>query len=113
MGQFNLGECATTAANPRLGPQPGGVYGECETVPRLGPQPGGVYDWVVRCVQAMPGATPRELGVAFSPTDPGRIGKRLGYLERQAKIFRGNLRMCKSTGFLSDTWWPNPLDSGQ
>ena len=65
----------------------------------------GLIGWVVQCVHAFPGKTPRELAAIFSNGDHKKFNRRLPEAEKKGLVRRGEFRKCSISGFATE-WWP-------
>lgn len=59
----------------------------------------------VAAVAERPGMTSAELAKA-SGLCRYMLARRLPEVERQARVFRGDVRVCASTGYKAATWFP-------
>lgn len=82
--------------------QPLGVFSS----PILPNPEAGLVAWVVACVEAFPGRTPRELANTFSGGDHKKFNRRLPEAEKKGLVRRGVVRQCAVSGFATE-WWPN------
>ena len=64
---------------------------------------GELQRWAVRCVTESPGLTARELAQRYCPSDPRRIGRRLGEAAVAGLLRRGPARVCMVSGHKADT----------
>lgn len=78
----------------------------------VAPAIGDLQEWAARCVRERPGLTQRELGAAYCPTDPRKIGRRLAETERLGLTRRGEPRACTVSGRMAETWWPVEHNGG-